>query len=120
MSHRTPAQLQHLFRRVAEVSHRTPDRDKQAAALSLTVSQLYDYRYKAKAAGHDVAPIANVGQFTRRMDKITRVEREMRGPGCPRCFLRGAHVCTSAGLVALVQSRMSRWVEPAGGGEEAA
>jgi hypothetical protein len=82
-----------LFERLVEVSRTARTAREQAEALGVTACALKFLRIRAKAAGFDVAPII--------VRKLSDLEKEMTGPGCHRCHLRGKHdVCTTAREVA--------------------
>lgn len=103
-------EIRTLFALVAQTSHDTPDIEEQARIVGVTMSELYRLRFKAKTAGFDVAPVKARRNVS---DRIVEIEAEMeRGGACPRCFLHGAHQCTKEGLIELVESRISVWVEP--------
>lgn len=66
---------------------------EQAEKLGVTVGRLYDLRQRARRAGLKVPSPKYMGPGGG--DAFPRIEAEMEGETCPRCTLRGPHVCLS-------------------------
>jgi hypothetical protein len=82
-----------LYARLAAIAPSMPTMREQAQALGLSVKQVKFARYRARLAGFELADVD--AEYSSSSPRLSRVEREMAGPGCGRCGLRGAHVCTS-------------------------
>lgn len=106
---RKPSELLH---RVAEVSRGPAGLKRQAKMLHIGPPRLLQLRRLAKLAGLHVSPFPKTRhRYVAPSARFDQLDKEMDGPGCPRCFLHGTHTCTND-KDALARMAVSRTSEP--------